>query len=358
MPPSFIEALDNMVKADLLSWRDMWFHCLLWSTGAVAIGLAFEGPELYFELSHIRLDRRDRRMFLAPTSHEIAPRWKMIAFVGWILIVLGVVGEGIFEAMVSRTDGQVQTFNNILLETAQREAGAAAASAKTAHDEADAVKGIADEARADAKDALAKARAAQHSLAEAESDAARAQAVSSNALGKATEAESHLNEALKRAAEATAELKRLASDRSLTNVFELETKLRVFKGTEYTFSSAYPNQEARGFLRIIDGVLQAAGWKPLRPSPPMLAIPVIGSDGVNFNVTPNVLTGIKISVEFPNASLQSIPRTEWPVHALAAITLNVELSASISPRLLPENESPLQVSSGTSMVVKIDVGHK
>jgi hypothetical protein len=114
LPPEFIEALDNMVKADLLNWRDAWFHCLLWSTGAVAIGLFFEGPELWHEIRHILMDRRDRRMFFALTSHEVPPRWKVLAFVGWIMIAVGVAGEGIFEAMVSRADGQVQTFNDIL----------------------------------------------------------------------------------------------------------------------------------------------------------------------------------------------------------------------------------------------------
>jgi hypothetical protein len=127
--PSFIEALDNIVKADLLSWRDMWFVCLLWSTGTVAVGLALEFPELWGEIEHIWLDRQDRRRFFALTSHEIPPRWKVLAFVGWILIVAGVAGEGIFEAMVSRADGQVQTFNDILLEAARKEAGSAKTSA-------------------------------------------------------------------------------------------------------------------------------------------------------------------------------------------------------------------------------------
>jgi hypothetical protein len=53
-------------------------------------------------------------MFFALTSHEVPPRWKVLAFVGWIMIAVGVAGEGIFEAMVSRADGQVQTFNDIL----------------------------------------------------------------------------------------------------------------------------------------------------------------------------------------------------------------------------------------------------
>jgi hypothetical protein len=140
LPPELVDALDNLVKADLLQWRDMWFHCLLWSTGIVALGLALEGPELWHEIKHILLDRRDGRMFFVRTSHEVPPRWKVWAFVGWVLIVVGVIGEGIFEGIVSSADGKVQTFNNILLEATQREAGSAAKSAKTAHDEADAVK--------------------------------------------------------------------------------------------------------------------------------------------------------------------------------------------------------------------------
>jgi hypothetical protein len=123
LPPEFINTLDKLVKTDLLNWRDTWFHCLLWSTAVVGLGLALEGPELWLEIKHITLDRRDRRNFFALSHHEIPPKLKVLAFIGWLLIVIGVVGEGAFEAMVSRADGQVQTFNDILLEDAQRQAG-------------------------------------------------------------------------------------------------------------------------------------------------------------------------------------------------------------------------------------------
>ena len=126
MPLSFIKALDNAVKGDLLNWRDEWFVCLLISTGVVAIGLLFELPELALEIRHIRQDRRDRNMFFVTSHHEAPPKWKILAFVGWFLIVLGVAGEGVFEMLVSRVDGQVQTLNNVLFESTQKEATAAA----------------------------------------------------------------------------------------------------------------------------------------------------------------------------------------------------------------------------------------
>lgn len=122
MPQSLIQALDNIVRADLLKWRDMWFDCLVASTIVVAVGLGLEYFELREELKHLRLDRRDRQMFFKPTPHEIAAKWKVLAFAGWVLIVVGVVCEIGFETMVSLADSKVQTFNDTLLEDTRREA--------------------------------------------------------------------------------------------------------------------------------------------------------------------------------------------------------------------------------------------
>jgi hypothetical protein len=41
--------------------------------------------------------------------------------VGWVLVAVGVAGEGIAEGFVSNADGLVQTFNGILLADAQKE---------------------------------------------------------------------------------------------------------------------------------------------------------------------------------------------------------------------------------------------
>lgn len=52
---------------------------------------------------------------------------------GWILIVVGVAGEGIFEVYVSRADSILNAFDNILLTEARKEASDAVLGAATAN---------------------------------------------------------------------------------------------------------------------------------------------------------------------------------------------------------------------------------
>lgn len=104
---------------------------------------------------------------------------KRVAKISAIVLIIGLTGDllGIRETQIE-------------VASLTKQAGDAATSAKTAHEEADAVTGIADEARADAKDALAKAQAAQGELAHSEADSAKAAAAASDALtmaGKVTE---------------------------------------------------------------------------------------------------------------------------------------------------------------------------
>src|ERR1700691_5594362 len=63
--------------------------------------------------------------------------WKRrLTRLGWILILLGVIGEGLFEGATSWTDSKLQDWSNTLLLNAEALTGNAATSAKTAHDEA------------------------------------------------------------------------------------------------------------------------------------------------------------------------------------------------------------------------------
>jgi hypothetical protein len=70
---------------------------------------------------------------------------KKLARLGWLLVIVGVLGEGLFEAATSWTDGLLQGFSNTLLAITTEQARSAAMSAKIAHQEADAVKLDADE---------------------------------------------------------------------------------------------------------------------------------------------------------------------------------------------------------------------
>jgi hypothetical protein len=132
LPPEFNRAIDDLMKADLQYARDMWFGLLLAATWMVGVGLALEGPELWFEIRDIFRRRRDRRNFFVTWPAE-TPDWrKLWAFAGWVLIVLGVMAEGYIEAKVNDADRDLQTFNDHLLADAIKQAGDAETSAKGA----------------------------------------------------------------------------------------------------------------------------------------------------------------------------------------------------------------------------------
>jgi len=257
-------------------------------TGIVAIGVILEEAEGWVPQGKAHFDETTE-VFNPGSLIEFRKR---LAKFGWVLIVLGVIGEGLFEGATSWTDGILQDFSNTLLAITTEQAGNAAKSAKIAHDEADAVKGIADEARVDAKDALAKAKSAQLELARAEADARKAQALATDALTTATDAstragkaeaslekaeteakdaENSASGALDIAREARrdaasfendlARLKKQAADRDLDGSQQAGVALKVgpFLGSPYELS-AVDTSEATNLLVEIDAALSSAGW--------------------------------------------------------------------------------------------------
>jgi hypothetical protein len=119
LPPELAGAIDDLMKADLQLWRDRCFFWLLFSTAIVIIGVVLEGPELVYETASIA--RRKRGKVDSEEQHRI-PDWvALLGLLGWLLVVSGVAGEYIAEAMVSNADGNLQTFNDIMLTGARRE---------------------------------------------------------------------------------------------------------------------------------------------------------------------------------------------------------------------------------------------
>jgi hypothetical protein len=276
------------VKDELESVRGCFFWLLIVCTAIAAIGVVLETAEDWFPVGKPILDM-NTGIFM-PSSFT---RWrKAVVNLGWKLVILGVVGEGIFEVGTSGADEMLQNFTRTLLAITTDEAGSAAKSAKIAHDEADAVKGIANQAREDAKDALAKAQIAQRELAHAEADAAKAQAVAANALTSATDAstragkaetslgkaeteakdaESSASNALTVAQEARHDaasfesdlirLKKQAADRDLDEYKQSDValKIAVFLGSPYELETV-DTSEAENLLVGLDAALSSAGW--------------------------------------------------------------------------------------------------
>ncbi len=134
------QSIDNAVRGGFKHERNIFFVALIVSTGIVVVGLVLEEAPLWFPGGKPRLNILDGTFSPSPLL-----KWRKILEVfGWILILLGVIGEGVFEGATSIADGFLQDFGDVLLVAAQRDAGNAATSARTAHEEADAVKTEAD----------------------------------------------------------------------------------------------------------------------------------------------------------------------------------------------------------------------
>ena len=164
--PDTLKGIDDLIHAGFEAYRNSCFNWLLAATGLVVVGLVMEGPELWHEItsivSHWRFTRRFH--FSLPESH--VPNWaKLAAFVGWLFIIAGVAGEYVADSFVSRADGYVQTFDEILLTEARKESAHAETTAKGFDAQ------IA-ESKAKAKSAEATAKQFEATIAEAKRDAA------------------------------------------------------------------------------------------------------------------------------------------------------------------------------------------
>jgi hypothetical protein len=268
---------------------------------------------------------------------------KLLAFIGWVLIVGGVAGEYVADSFLSRADGYVQTFDEILLKEATRQSSSA-----------------------NAKSTMAYARAAETEKQAAQENSRAAEALESaeiarkNAEGfslQIAQANERAANAEARAAEAELELARIKTPRSLKHIPELVATLKPFKGTEYTFLSVCQEEECLAFLKQLDNVLQQSEWKRGKGVAGFPAINVFGRE-VDFSVPVSLTNGIMVRVESPEplASLQSLPIDKLPQHIKGAIALNLSLFPNLAP---PEDgDHKVDVEKGLSTTVQIAIGKK
>jgi hypothetical protein len=121
---SLAASIDETVRNDLEAFRAVFFWCLVAATVAVVVGVILEEAQEW-------MPTVERTLRLNPI---VEYRWaKKLVKLGWILIVIGVAGEGIFEMYVSRADSVLSTFDNILLTEAKKEASEAVLGAATAN---------------------------------------------------------------------------------------------------------------------------------------------------------------------------------------------------------------------------------
>jgi hypothetical protein len=267
-----------------------------------------------------------------------------------LLVIIAVAGELLGDGGVFVFSGDLQTIADTELARITTDVGSTRSAADSAADAADRASASANKAEGAASNALGLAQGARQEADSFEKDIVSAKKQAANA-------ESHLAEALRRAAEATAEIDRLKSPRSLTNIPKLISALVEFKDTEYTFSSVFEDEESINLLKSVDDVLQRAGWKRGKPLGGFPSINVFGKDNP-FSVPLALTNGIRISVESPEelSVLRSMPFNSLPMPARAARSLYFSLHSSLSP---PEEHPTLvNMVKGNSKTVSISIGKK
>ena len=388
--------------------RNLYFKWLVASTVAVFLGVLVEESDalLLWLLSRGRIRQYIPLNVLLP-PHRISNWAKRISRIGWLILISGVLGEGVFEVLVSQLDSRLQAANTTRLEAAAKEiARLGGVSAQALYD-ANSATAVAQSAKTTSSIAVVESNRAKTSSSNAMELArtARQEADSfekdiASAKKQATEAESHLAEALakadavatlakgyeneiqdakrdaseakallaearrlaaearQQAGEATIGVNRLKANRSLSNAAELSARLKEFENTEYTFSGVFADEESVGLLKEIDEALRRAGWRTAKGTHRFPAIELFGKDD---DVNEIVATGVQISVESVEspeslATLQALPLVKLLPPLNAAIALNLGLSSGISPQ--DAKAKLVNVQPGTSKIVQISVGKK
>jgi hypothetical protein len=334
---------------------------------AVALGVALEGLELVFKVitwSKRRIRKRRERaaheaashefpvgeLVYSPEAHSEEPTWlKTLLFIGLLAVVGGIVAEWRYGIKLEDAHNAVHTYDLGKIREADEKAGNAATSATEAET-------ASAKAKTDSASAVASSTNALNIASGARKEADTFDSRIVSATNKATEAESHLADALHETAQAQQELNRLKTPRSLNNPLALISSLKRFSGSEYEFVGVFSDEDSTTLLKEMDTALQLAGWKRL-PSPLKggLAVTIDG----NFQVPPDVRTGVKVEVESTEKleTLKQTPMGAMPQHIQAASALKWGLYLSIGP-IQTDLGSSLGVNQGSSTVVAILVGKK
>jgi hypothetical protein len=131
LPPDLVAKLNECAKTNLIGARYTWFYWQSIFSWAVILGLLLEGPEVVHDVLSIV---RSRIIW----SEKGVERAKLAAFLGWIFIIAGLLGESRAGSKIVDLSASIQECSDARVKEATLEAGDAAVSAKTAHDEADA----------------------------------------------------------------------------------------------------------------------------------------------------------------------------------------------------------------------------
>lgn len=95
------KAVENNAESD--------FFWLLISTAFVAVGIAFEYPEVKHEfIEWLRSRKKPWIIDPTPRSRSRVPLWSLI---GFLIVTAGVAGEGIYEGLLGMNDTKIRTMD-------------------------------------------------------------------------------------------------------------------------------------------------------------------------------------------------------------------------------------------------------
>jgi hypothetical protein len=240
-----IPASVDMVRQSLAGKSDKWFHWLVVSSVVVGVGVFLEAPEATIVLKRWWALRRGKEVI--PENEK---SWAIPAsYLGLLLVVVGVAGEGIFEFLASNADTKIRQYDEQILTDATLKAG----SAKDSSEAAAVAAGHAEDASGKAADTSAKATAS----------ASSALSLAAGARKEADSFEKDIVSAKQQAARAEEKL----ADRSLTDQQQkvISDGLNKFPGQEYKVVAYWDSQESLGIANRIHQSLQMAHWTYLPP---------------------------------------------------------------------------------------------
>jgi hypothetical protein len=264
--PDTLKGVDDLIRSGLEAYRGSCFNWLLGFTGLVAVGLLFEAPEIWHETVKAI---RELAHSCKPERHLSA--WaKLGGTVGWVLIIAGVTGELVVDSFVSKADGFVQKFDEILLAETTTKAGQAKTSAIGAANAAQRARSEADKAQFSASNALSLAHAGRKEIARLKTDAGeldhKLQAAETQLQSLETKA-GKLDESFTNWVICSAP--RVIPMWAIGNISSSWAPLKRFAGYKAIIEFVPNDAEARRAAFSIGGVLEQAGWTLPKPPTPV-----------------------------------------------------------------------------------------
>src|ERR1700733_7447030 len=108
LPPDLVAKLNECTGTNFIGARNVWFSRQSVFSWVVILGLVLEGPELIYEILSVirsRVRRLRYRIVLIEDRLELA---KAFAFVGWILIIVGLFGELRASSRIAELSASIQ----------------------------------------------------------------------------------------------------------------------------------------------------------------------------------------------------------------------------------------------------------